>query len=129
MLRRTQGFMNHEINRANISVLIWSLAKSWLNFIHTIKLLYKNNMWKKIRLTRLFLSNKIFKNILMRYCFHELTFILIDSILEIGIKFPDHDIFNDDIIIGSTPKVRKLVCISRWKYFKHLLLWLNIYIS
>lgn len=37
----------------------------------------------------------------MRYCFHELTFILIDSILEIGIKFPDRDIFNDDIIVGQ----------------------------
>lgn len=55
---------------------------------------------KKVRSAKLFLSNKIFKNILMRYCFHELTFILIDYIPEIGIKFPDRDIFNDDIVVN-----------------------------
>lgn len=33
----------------------------------------------------------------MRSCLHEINFIIVDFILEIGIIFPVQDIFNDDI--------------------------------
>lgn len=68
---------------------------------------------------------KSLKNILMRSCLHELNFIFM---LEIAIIFPNHDIFNDDIIVGQHQRWENLFGHVGKKEFKHLLLWPNIYI-
>ena len=101
---------------------------AWLKisyiFFTLLNYYYKNNISRKIRSTELFDFQSL-KNILMRSCLHELNFIFM---LEIAIIFPNHDIFNDDIIVGQHQRWENLFAQVGKKEFKHLLLWPNIYI-